>query len=250
MRHASGWTSAVWVILALLRRGSPSQRQRYEPDAIQRTAAQVDKYLTKTNPVGFNPILLLAFAFFANTGVSASVIRPFAGLRKPQIYLLDPYDPNKIPLLMVHGLQSTPEAAVFYRGGRFSGVRTLSPKSPALIALSELSIEVPYHSVIGQHNSGPKERGSDGVVPYWSSHLDGAQSEVIVRSGHGVFTNLDAVLETIWILHLEECSSKPCTRRSSASHRPIFSAASPSQIHSRQPSRLPLILWICPSFSR
>jgi hypothetical protein len=27
--------------------------------------------------------------------------------RKPQIYLLDPYDPNKTPLLMVHGLQST-----------------------------------------------------------------------------------------------------------------------------------------------
>jgi triacylglycerol esterase/lipase EstA (alpha/beta hydrolase family) len=40
----------------------------------------------------------------------ASMIRPFAALRKPQIYLLDPYDPNKIPLLMVHGLQSTPVA--------------------------------------------------------------------------------------------------------------------------------------------
>ena len=73
----------------------------------------------------------------------------------------------------------TPEAALFYNG-RFSAVRTLSPKSPALIALSELPIEVPYHSVIGQQYPGPKERGSDGVVPYWSSHLDGAQSEVIV----------------------------------------------------------------------
>ena len=30
--------------------------------------------------------------------------------------------------------------------------------------------------------------GSDGVVPYWSSHLDGAESELIVRSGHEVFT--------------------------------------------------------------
>jgi len=36
-----------------------------------------------------------------------SMIRPFSMLRKPQIYLLDPYDPNKMPLLMVHGLQST-----------------------------------------------------------------------------------------------------------------------------------------------
>ena len=131
----------------------------------------------------------------------------------------------------------TPEAAVFYRAGRFSAVRTLSPKSPALIALSELSIEVPYHSVIGQQHPGPKERGSDGVVPYWSSHLYGAQSEVIVRSGHGVFSNLDAVLETIRILHLEQRSSKPSTWRSSSSHRSIFSPASFSQSHSLQPSR-------------
>jgi pimeloyl-ACP methyl ester carboxylesterase len=97
----------------------------------------------------------------------------------------------------------TPEAAAFYRRGRFSGVRTLSPKSSALISLSELPIEVPYHSVIGQHHPGPKELGSDGVVPYWSSHLDGAQSEVILRSGHDVLSNLNAVLETIRILHFE-----------------------------------------------
>ena len=97
----------------------------------------------------------------------------------------------------------TSEAAVFYRG-RFSAVRTLSPQSPALIAVSKLPIEVPYHTVIGQRYSGPQERGTDGVVPYWSSHLDGSQSEVIVRSGHGVFSNHDAVRETIRILHVED----------------------------------------------
>src|SRR3984893_4707886 len=64
-----------------------------------------------------------------------------------------------------------PEAAAFFEGGRFSAVRTLSPRSTALIAVSELPIEVPYHSVMGQLHPGPKERGSDGVVPYWSSHL-------------------------------------------------------------------------------
>ena len=52
----------------------------------------------------------------------------------------------------------TPGAAAFYKG-RFSAVRTLSPKSTALIAVSELPIEVPYHSVIGQLHQGPKERG-------------------------------------------------------------------------------------------
>jgi hypothetical protein len=92
----------------------------------------------------------------------------------------------------------TPGAAAFYKG-RFSAVRTLSPKSTALIAVSELPIEVPYHSAIGQLHQGPKERGSDGVVPYWSSHLSGAQSELIVHSGYGVIDNADAIREVIRI---------------------------------------------------
>jgi len=83
-------------------------------------------------------------------------------------------------------------------------MRTLSAKSTALIAVSELPIEVPYHSVIGLLHQGPKERGSDGVVPYWSSHLSGAQSELIVRSGHSIIDNPDATREVVRILHLEQ----------------------------------------------
>ncbi len=116
----------------------------------------------------------------------------------------------------------TPKAAAFYKAGKFSAVRTLSPRSPALIALSKLPIEVPYHSVIGQHRPGPKERGSDGVVPYWSSHLEGAQSELIVRSGHQVFSNPEAVRETIRILHLEEHSFDRRDRNSQQSLRSLF----------------------------
>jgi hypothetical protein len=93
-----------------------------------------------------------------------------------------------------------PGAAKFYAGGRFSAVRTLSPKSTALIAVSELPIEVPFHSIIGQRRPGRKESGSDGVVPYWSSHLDGAASERIVRSDHGVIGNAEAIEEVIQIL--------------------------------------------------
>ena len=94
-----------------------------------------------------------------------------------------------------------PGAAKFYAGGRFSAVRTLSPKSTALIALSDLPIEVPFHSIIGQQHPGTKERGSDGVVPYWSSHLEGAASERVVRSDHGVIGNAEAIDEVIQILH-------------------------------------------------
>ncbi len=97
-----------------------------------------------------------------------------------------------------------PAAAKFYDAGRFSAVRTLSPKSTALLALAARPISVPYHSIIGQQHSGPKERGGDGVVPYQSSHLDGARSELIVRSGHGVIGNPDAIQEVIRILHEED----------------------------------------------
>ena len=33
---------------------------------------------------------------------------------------------------------------------------------------------VPYHSIIGDRGRGDTPKSSDGVVPYWSSHLDGA----------------------------------------------------------------------------
>jgi len=126
----------------------------------------------------------------------------FVGVVGNWLTRLDPMLNRGLSRLAVANTESmTPEAAAFYKG-RFSAVRTLSSKSTALIAVSRLPIEVPFHSVIGQRHPGPKEQGSDGIVPYWSSHLDGAQSEVIVRSGHGVFSNPQAVQEVIRILRL------------------------------------------------
>lgn len=101
-----------------------------------------------------------------------------------------------------------PGAAKFYAGGRFSSVRTLSGRSTALIAVSNLPIPIPFHTIIGQQRSGPKERGSDGVVPYWSSHRDGAESELVVRSGHNVISNPEAIAEVIRILHEDPAATR------------------------------------------
>ena len=98
---------------------------------------------------------------------------------------------------------ATPGAKAFDREMNFSSVHTLSPRDPALHALADLPIEVPFHSIIGQNHAGAVETSSDGVVPYPSSHLDGASSEIIVRSGHSVCENPDAQREVIRILHLE-----------------------------------------------
>jgi hypothetical protein len=43
---------------------------------------------------------------------------------------------------------------------------------------------------------------NDGIVPYWSSHLDGAQSELVVPSHHSSRQNPQAVKEVRRILLL------------------------------------------------
>ena len=98
---------------------------------------------------------------------------------------------------------ATPDAIAFDREMNFSSVHTLSPRDPALRALVDLPIEVPFHSIIGQNHAGAVATSSDGVVPYASSHLDGASSEMVVRSGHSACENPDAQREVIRILHLE-----------------------------------------------
>jgi pimeloyl-ACP methyl ester carboxylesterase len=98
---------------------------------------------------------------------------------------------------------ATAEAQAFHRGLNFSAVHTLSPRDPVLRSLAELPIEVPYHSIIGQHQSGPLQSSSDGVVSYTSSHLNGATSELVVRSGHGVANNTEAQAEVRRILRLQ-----------------------------------------------
>ena len=66
-------------------------------------------YELATNPTGASDHLKLRARRLAASGFM-SMIRPSSMTRKPQVYLLDRYDPNKTPLLMVHGLQSTPVA--------------------------------------------------------------------------------------------------------------------------------------------
>ena len=95
---------------------------------------------------------------------------------------------------------TTAEAAVFFKELNFTSVHMLSPHDPMLLALARLPIAVPFHSIMGEKHKGA---GSDGVVCYASSHLDGANSELIVRSGHNAFNNPDARTEVIQILRQE-----------------------------------------------
>ncbi|MEZ0386026.1 MAG: esterase/lipase family protein [Verrucomicrobium sp.] len=95
-----------------------------------------------------------------------------------------------------------PFVVKLHEEGKFSSIRTLSGNSPSLIALSEIPPKVPFHSIIGQKSLVPLDLSSDGVVAYKSSHLDGAQSELVVRSGHNSFRKKEAVVEIKRILYL------------------------------------------------
>ena len=60
-----------------------------------------------------------------------------------------------------------------------------------------------YHSIMGNiTNSTDPNVMTDGIVPYTSSHLDGAVSEKIIKGGHSIQETPEAVLELRRILRL------------------------------------------------
>ncbi len=83
-----------------------------------------------------------------------------------------------------------------------TSVDTLSPTNPFVKTINEIPLRrgVPYHSIIGDRGKGDTPNSSDGVVPYWSSHLDGAVSEKVVPSDHSAHQNPEAITEVLRIL--------------------------------------------------
>jgi pimeloyl-ACP methyl ester carboxylesterase len=83
-----------------------------------------------------------------------------------------------------------------------NSIDTLSPNNRFVKSMNTLPIAkgVPYHSIIGDRGRGDTPNSSDGVVAYWSSHLDEAKSERIVPSGHAAQQNPQGIAEVARIL--------------------------------------------------
>jgi pimeloyl-ACP methyl ester carboxylesterase len=83
-----------------------------------------------------------------------------------------------------------------------NSVDTLEPNDRFVQAVNKLPItpDIPYHSIMGDRGRGDTPNSSDGIVPYWSSHLEGAKSELIVNSDHGAQYNGEAIREVERIL--------------------------------------------------
>lgn len=77
-----------------------------------------------------------------------------------------------------------------------NSIDILDPKNRFLTTINAIPTDprIPYHSIMGDRGKGgnldqTKPVSTDGIVPYWSSHIEGAQSELIVPGGH--WTNQD-----------------------------------------------------------
>jgi pimeloyl-ACP methyl ester carboxylesterase len=90
-----------------------------------------------------------------------------------------------------------------------NSVDTLAPNNRFVKAIQTIPLTpgVPYHVISGDRGkAGNRDRTSpvcsDGIVPYWSSHMEGAKSELVVPSHHSAHQNPQAIAEVKRILKL------------------------------------------------
>jgi len=84
-----------------------------------------------------------------------------------------------------------------------NSIDNLKASDPFIRASSALPLApgLKYHSIVARRKAeGPLADSDDGLVPYWSAHLDGALSEKVIVSGHSVQETPEAVLEVRRIL--------------------------------------------------
>ncbi len=117
----------------------------------------------------------------------------------------------QLPKTLTIGLLDSTLLAVgdVIRGADASGrlptsINSLSPENPATRTLADMPLPrgIVFHSVIGDRGKGNTPQSSDGVVPYWSSHVRPVASELIVPSNHSVPDSPEAAAELKRILQL------------------------------------------------
>jgi hypothetical protein len=85
-----------------------------------------------------------------------------------------------------------------------TAVDNMSPNHPFIRGLQDIPVapSIPAHSIISVDGTGPVETGDDGVVAYSSAHIDGVESELVVRSPHSCQGNPHTMEEVRRILRL------------------------------------------------
>jgi pimeloyl-ACP methyl ester carboxylesterase len=100
------------------------------------------------------------------------------------------YDPSKMGMGSIYGM---------------------TPGSPLIRGGQDITVApgVHVHSIIPVQGDGPVELGDDGVVKYESAHIEGVESERIVRSSHSTQSNPVTIDEVRRILLLQLATACP-----------------------------------------
>lgn len=95
-----------------------------------------------------------------------------------------------------------------------TSVDSMSPGNPTLLALAEMppAEGVKSHSIVAIKGDDKPPEGKDGVVEYKSAHLDYADSELVVRSGHSSQQHPVTIEEVrrILLLHVDGLAGLQC----------------------------------------
>jgi pimeloyl-ACP methyl ester carboxylesterase len=122
-----------------------------------------------------------------------------------------------------------------------TSIETLETDSPVLMALMEMHARegVVFHSIIGAKYPDARSNTTDGIVPYRSSHFEGAVREKVVNSDHSVQKDPLAILEvrTILMEHL----ARPAAAAAVATTAP-GSLTSPTRDASTTPASMPSLM--------
>jgi hypothetical protein len=89
-----------------------------------------------------------------------------------------------------------------------TSVDNMNPSHPFIKTLASIPVAegITAHSIIPVLGDGPITSGNDGIVEYQSAHIEGVESELVVRFGHSVQGHPKAIEEVRRILleHLQE----------------------------------------------
>ncbi len=93
-----------------------------------------------------------------------------------------------------------------------TSIDNMSPSHPFIKAITSISLSpaVIAHSIIAVKDDAPLDRAGDGVVKYESAHVDGVESELIVRSPHSGMQAAPATIEEVRRILLAHSKRSAC----------------------------------------
>jgi len=93
-----------------------------------------------------------------------------------------------------------------------TSIDNMSPGHPFIKALVKIPVSptVTAHSIIAVDDDSPLDQAGDGVVKYQSAHIEGVESELIVRSPHSGMQAAPATVEEVRRILLAHSAGSTC----------------------------------------